>query len=302
MKKILLLNPPSDRLYIRDYYCSFSSKANYYWPPQDLIVLSGILKNKFNVDYLDLCISNFGFQKNIKLILDKEYDAIVFTSGSVSLRSDFLFLKMLKEQQPKIKIIASGSIFLFIGKEIMEQFEFLDGILLDFSNLDIIDFLFDNYAKIENMLYRDKGGGIVFKKTPLRNNFSIPLPFHKLFINESYKMLFLIFKNKLFLTTIASMGCPFKCNFCTAGSIAYRYRDTENLLNEINYIYEKLNIKNIFFADPHFIVDSCRIKDVCEEIIKNRFDKLSWICNSRIEPLLGENLVKLLKKQDAKWL
>jgi hypothetical protein len=27
---VILLNPPGDKLYIRDYYCSFSSKASYY--------------------------------------------------------------------------------------------------------------------------------------------------------------------------------------------------------------------------------------------------------------------------------
>ena len=55
-ERLLLLNPPGDKLYIRDYYCSFSSKANYYWPPQDLIVLSGLLAGEFTVEVEDAIV------------------------------------------------------------------------------------------------------------------------------------------------------------------------------------------------------------------------------------------------------
>ncbi len=41
--RVLLLNPPAPDWVIRDYYCSFPSKAKYYWPPQDLLGLSGLL-------------------------------------------------------------------------------------------------------------------------------------------------------------------------------------------------------------------------------------------------------------------
>ncbi|HQH46691.1 MAG TPA: hypothetical protein PLQ86_12055, partial [Candidatus Aminicenantes bacterium] len=42
--KVLLLHCPGDKIYIHDLYCSYSSKANYYWPPSDLVVLSGVLR------------------------------------------------------------------------------------------------------------------------------------------------------------------------------------------------------------------------------------------------------------------
>lgn len=54
--RVLLLNPPGGKLYIRDYYCSFSSKASYYWPPQDLICLSGVLDERFEVGVVDAIV------------------------------------------------------------------------------------------------------------------------------------------------------------------------------------------------------------------------------------------------------
>lgn len=35
MKKILLLNPPRTKNYIRDYYCSKTSKSGYSYTPVD---------------------------------------------------------------------------------------------------------------------------------------------------------------------------------------------------------------------------------------------------------------------------
>ena len=50
---VLLLNPPSTRLQIRDLYCSITSKGSYYWPPIDLLVLSGLLNEKFRLVVID---------------------------------------------------------------------------------------------------------------------------------------------------------------------------------------------------------------------------------------------------------
>ena len=43
VRKVLLLNPPGDRLYIRDQFCSHVSKGTYYWQPLDLLMISGRL-------------------------------------------------------------------------------------------------------------------------------------------------------------------------------------------------------------------------------------------------------------------
>ena len=41
--RVLLLNPPGERTYIRDYFCSKTTKSNYLFHPIDLVVLSGTL-------------------------------------------------------------------------------------------------------------------------------------------------------------------------------------------------------------------------------------------------------------------
>ena len=41
--RVLLLNPPGRRTYLRDYLCSKTSKADYVYHPIDLVLLSGTL-------------------------------------------------------------------------------------------------------------------------------------------------------------------------------------------------------------------------------------------------------------------
>ena len=51
--RVLLLNPPGERVYIRDYFCSKTTKSNYLFHPIDLVVLSGTLDECHDVSVLD---------------------------------------------------------------------------------------------------------------------------------------------------------------------------------------------------------------------------------------------------------
>ena len=57
MKKVLLFNPPSRKFnYSRDYFCSKTLKTNYIEHPIDLLILSGILFDRFKVEILDATV------------------------------------------------------------------------------------------------------------------------------------------------------------------------------------------------------------------------------------------------------
>ena len=47
--KILLLNPPGNKSYVRSYYCGSSAKSGYLFQPLDLLVLSGFLSVQHEV-------------------------------------------------------------------------------------------------------------------------------------------------------------------------------------------------------------------------------------------------------------
>lgn len=179
-KKVLLLNPPGDQLYARDKYCTSVSKAVYYWPQVDLILLSGILKNEFDLYVIDAIIEKYEDDQCLRLIREYEPDAVIFLTCSASWVNDFQFIGKVEESFGKITLIANGGLLLFKGSLFMEKFPFLDAIILDYTQPDICKYLLGERDNLSNLIFRNKGNVIVTKRSKDRR-FSVPIPRHELF-------------------------------------------------------------------------------------------------------------------------
>ncbi len=286
--KIILLNPPAEGIFVRDYYCSFSSKACYYWPPQDLIVLSGILSEEFEIRVIDAIGQKMSARDCYKQILDSDFNAIVFSTGTATLENDIKFISDLKKERT-FKAIASSAIFAFGGIELMDRFKVIDAAVTNLFNSGIGNYLNGNFKDVKGMIYRDNVRIVIanFDRNGVDIQFSIPL--HDFFVHHKYSFPFC---RSPFAVTIASIGCPFKCKFCIAGQIKFKLRGLNNLLEEINYI-KSLGINDIFFADPTFTANKDYSIEFCKEITNL---KVRWVCNSDIYPLLDEGFVILLRK------
>jgi hypothetical protein len=296
-KTVLLLVPPSNKQHIRDFYCSFSSKAGYYWPAQDLVILSGNLSKIFEVKVIDAVALKMSFKDCLKEVSSSNADMIIAATGSATLKDDFYFLKLVKESNPLIKIVISSSIFMSIGVKILKDFTFLDGVLLDFTNNDAVNFLSGKYDDIKNMFFRN--GKIIEKCSEPEKTFGISIPRHDLFLNKGYKIQ--LFGGKYFITTITSIGCPYKCSFCCAGIVKYRTREIDNVIQEIKYVARELKINNIFFANPILFTNKESALKLLNSIIKNELFGIKWIANVRID-LLDEELICLMKLAGCKAL
>lgn len=290
MKKILLLNPPASVRYIRDFYCSFSSKAHYYWPPQDLLALSGILSKKYEVEVLDAISSNLNEEACYKMIMDSTASAVIFTTGQASLEKDARFIERIKRNKD-IKVIGSCSVFRFIGRETMEKFPFLDALLTDFTEKGIIDYLNGRYENCEYIIYR-KGDDIYIPPKNQDNDFSIGIPLHEQFISKSNRMP--IFGDSRFSIVVTSVGCIFRCGFCVAGTVRLRKRSLKEIYEELEYI-QSLGIQRVFFVDPLFTADKNRVMDFCNELL-NKGLKIKWACNAHAATLQDEGLLKLMQE------
>ena len=181
-KNILLLNPPGNKLYLRDYFSSLVSKGSYYWAPIDLLVLSGILGSKYNVRVLDAIVTKMKKEEALKKILNMDIDTIIFLTGAVSWIDDLDFIEEIRRQKD-VTTIAIGDIMLYHGLQILEEKPFLDAVLLNFITFDIVDFLehSSESKKINNLIYKNNGKIITGDKYLDEGTFKIPIPLHHLF-------------------------------------------------------------------------------------------------------------------------
>jgi len=286
LNKILLLNPPGDKLYQRDLYCSAVSKAYYYWPSIDLLILSGILSQKYKIDILDAIAERMKPSECLSKIKKGDYKAIIFLTGTASWRKDFEFISRVKDNRQRPFLIGNGDVLLFKAEEFLDKYDFLDAILFDYSSSDILHFFEGNFEDITSMAYRLEGK-IEVRKRPIRpHEFSYPLPQHEKFPLKKY--LLPQGKRFPFTTVLTSFGCPFKCTFCVASALGYKYRRVDNVMDELRYIVS-LGIKEVFFEDFTFEARRERVLNLCRLMVEESLD-LTWVCSSRANTLDRELL------------
>lgn len=288
MGRVVLLNPPGDKLYLRDQHCSSVSKANYYWPPVDLIMLSGLLSTDHEVVVIDAIIENISEEECIKKISLVKPDYIFFITGIASWINDFKFIEKLKTNT-EAKIIASGGLLRSDYMNVMHKYKFLDAIIMDYTSKSVLDYMNGLEESIFDMCIR-RGEDVILMPSSNLKEFSLPIPLHELFPLEKYRLP----HNRYmpFTSILTSFGCPYQCSFCVASRIDFKYRPVSNVIEELEKL-QTLGIREVFFKDFTFGVPRERSIQLCEEITK-KIPNLSWVCSSRVN-VIDEKLLKAMK-------
>lgn len=288
---ILLLNPPGKKLYVRDYYCSKTSKANYIYHPIDLLLLSGILASRHNIDLIDAIVERLSPDTCLNRIANKKPDAIIALTGAVSIKEDIPFFSDIKKRLGNIPIYASGDILMEDGAEFLKKVNCIDGIILDFTSDEILRLLDGIEGPFGTLIY--KNGNSIVDNTGkfLRGEFSIPIPRYEIFLRNKYTYPFI--SSPMFATVLTDYGCPFRCSFCIMGTIPYKYRSAENVIEELEYIHT-LGMKEIYFGDQTFGIVKKRAIEICRKMIEKRFG-FGWVCFSRAD-ITDEDMLRLMKE------
>ncbi|RJP68020.1 MAG: radical SAM protein [Candidatus Abyssobacteria bacterium SURF_17] len=288
--RIVLLNLPGKRLYIRDYYCSKVSKTNYLFAPCDFLMLSGRLKERYDVRFVDCIAERLSEPACLTKLSALAPQAIVFLAGSVSWEEDAIFLRKLKGHFPDTLLIGTGDIFLEDGNKVLESNPAIDAAILNFSTDDIMRFLAGDAPF--NMIIRDNGKKA--RALPMRRGayeaFSMPIPRQEIFMRRQYRLPFV---KRPFATVLTDFGCPFRCSFCIMSTLGYRYRETANVLEELDLI-QSLNIRDIFFIDQTFRPRRSDNMELCEAMIARKYG-FKWICYSRVD-VVDEDILARMKE------
>lgn len=96
-------------------------------------------------------------------------------------------------------------------------------------------------------------------------------------------------------TIMTSRGCPQKCIFCISSNYegSYRPRSAKNVVEELTVLRHTWGIREMYFIDNVFTVDSTRVRDICNGIIQQRLD-IRFHCVSRAD-LVTPELVEWLR-------
>jgi radical SAM superfamily enzyme YgiQ (UPF0313 family) len=288
MKRVLLLNPPSPDLVIRDYYCSKTTRSNYLFQPIDLVIQSARLSPHFELEVLDAVAEGLDEGAAHDRIESARPDAIVFLTGAVSWTYDFPFLAEVKHRvADAVPMIGSGDIFLEQGERWLEEHPWLDAVFLDFAADDVSRYLLGEDDAIENMVFRRNGEIRAVRTTRQRGTFyDLPLPRHGLFRAPGYRFSFV--RAAPFATTLTDFGCPYPCSFCVMSGLGSKFRSADNVMEELRHL-KSLGVREVFFIDQTWGVHRKRNRELCQRMIDEELG-LGWVTFTRADILREEDL------------
>lgn len=293
-RRVLLLNLPGFRIYIRDYYCSKVSKARYLYHPLDLVMMSGTLAEHHEIRVIDGMLDGWTHHSVACAVRSFQPDAVVFLTGVVSYREDMEYLAELKRLVP-FAAIASGELFLEDPAGTLQAFPEIDAAILDFTGTGILDLIdriaspgrFEPGPPIRNIVYRT-GSAVIGNGMQVSHGeeYGIAIPRHDLFPNDRYRYPFV--RRFPFATVLTDFGCPYKCEFCAINRLGYKKRPVENVLQELDFIH-KLGFRDIYFDDQTFGADRRRTEALLREMIRRDY-RMGFICFTRADTVDREFL------------
>lgn len=288
---IVLVNPPNKQIVLRDMYSSTISKGYYNWPCVDLLVLSGILKEYYDVRLIDANTLGLSSEEAVGKISSFNPKGVIFSLGSSVGDEDYEFIKKLRKQLPGIKFCGTGGLLYHNAKQELKDHVEFDACLRNFTTNDIIKYLGSDFDNLHNIIYRNNGEIVTTSDRNPDNGFSFPIPLHEQLPLNKYG---LPHGNATPLTSVlTSYGCPAICSFCVAGKINYQYRAPSNVISELETI-KTLGIKEIFFRDNVFCANRKQGHLLMNMMIENDFG-FSWVADTRAS-ILTDETAKIMKK------
>ncbi len=306
MTDVLIVNPPSPdgHIYIRDV-CRWGRKSRekMIWPQTSLAYIAAMVPQHMTVRIIDAIAEKMSPDEFFTEI-EREKPAF-YVSYVIGSTFEIDTLCLQKAKQAGATTIAIGTHVSAVPQNTLNLVPELDFVIRhepEMSFRDIVDRVSGNKPLdgITGVTYRNGNGQAV--TTPDRELVAsldeLPIPKQHLLPLDKYRMPFL---GKRYTWVLTNRGCPYSCTYCFEGVVwgkSVRYRSAESIYEELEYL-AKHNVRNVLFLADLFTFDRKGVMELCDLIINNGL-KIRWTCNSRVDTIDEEMLVKM--KQAGCWL
>ena len=241
------------------------------------------------IDELQNYIScGLSYKKILERVKNFKPDVVGITCPfTLMWRSAAEVAKLIKEYDSEVPVIAGGMHPSAVPDEVLldKNVDFVvigEGEVTFVKLLETLEKGNVNPQKIRGLAFKD-GNQIVrtLSREPIANLDALPFPARHLVPMDGYMKVGLShggLRRKRYTSVITSRGCPGRCVFCSIHVIwgrNWRARSPENVVNEIEYLTEKYNVREIHFEDDNLTLNKKRIKEICSLILERKLD-ISW--------------------------
>lgn len=165
--------------------------------------------------------------------------------------------------------------------------------------IDLCDAIENDKAvsSIEGLAYKNGSEIKVGSPKLIANLDDLPFPAYNLLPMHLYSS---IIGYDTATTMMGSRGCPYKCTFCykTPSDKKYRRRNVKSIVDEIEHVMDKYNVKEIMFYDD--LMPKPYVHELCNELLERKV-KVAWEVPQRVN-LVDRESLHLMKRAGCRML
>lgn len=159
-----------------------------------------------------------------------------------------------------------------------------------------------DFSGIRGLVWRDGAGYVESAPRALIHDVdSLPVPAWDLIEHERYfiRPWHMLQQRSRSAFVMTSRGCPFGCTFCASHTTlgrGFRGRTPDNVVDEVEYLYRRYDVREFLFIDDNLTFDRDRAAAICQEILRRGLD-ISWRTPNGVRiDTLDPELLALMKK------
>lgn len=228
-------------------------------------------------------------------VASAEPDVVGITVMSAKLESAINVARLVKSLRPGCKVVAGGPHATICPDDLM-RFDDVDFVVRGEGEQTLLELCRTiggkggDLDRIDGLSFRRAGSVVHNAPRALDKNVTrFPYPTREEYLGlERYPK-----------STIGSMmtsrGCPYDCTFCNAKATwtrRVRYRDVDNVIEEMTLLKQKYAVPSYNFCDDSLTANRKRTEELLGKVISGGLN-LPWACTTRTD-LLDEDLVKLM--------
>ncbi len=285
--KITLVNPP--------YPLSVHSHPAFI--PLGIAYLGAMAqKTGHQVTVVDCQAEKLNYESFRDRIAQIPSDIVGVTATTLLYKSAMKLITIAKQVQPQSFTVLGGSHGTFWDENALNEYPSLDIVVRREGEQTFIELLdkLQTQSSLSNVLgitYRN-GDKIAHNadRPFLQDLDSLPFPAHDLFPLEKLKH-----NGKIIFPLVSSRGCVYWCDFCSTVRMfgrGYRMRTPKNVVDEMEFVYDKYGVDQVTFYDDAFSVDRNRVVKICEELHTRKLS-IKWDCGTRVD-MVDKELLKTM--------
>ena len=292
-------------LLIHPNYHSGGAEIAGNWPPAWAAYLAGALKDAGYADvvFIDAMTNNLTDDEIERRIVEAQPDIVGATCITPSIYKAERALEIAKKALPHCTTLLGGIHATFMYKQVLTEAPWIDAIVRGEGEEILIetvkavetgDFKTARRA-IKGLAFIDEtpeGPRIVATQAAATvKNLDAINPDWGILEWDKYN--YIPMNSRVAIPNMAR-GCPFTCSFCSQWKFwrDYRVRDPKKVVDEIETLYTKYNVKFFILADEEPTINRKKFIQFCEELIARGLNKkVLWGINTRVTDILRDEAI-----------